>query len=188
MKPVCLVIGAGAGIGGHVSKRFALEGYHACLCRRTDTDGLDTIVKDIETAGGSATGFMLNAIEENSIEDLVTTIESDIGPIEVAVYNLGAQIGDRADELSLHQVETVPQEDQVRVVRHIARGRAQVQDRPRLRALIAPSVDMSHDIVAQLALVAIRGFQIEVRQAPAQLGQLRLRDRQAQLGLTLRER
>ena len=96
MKPVCLVIGAGAGIGGHVGKRFALEGYHACLCRRTDTDGLDTIVKDIETAGGSATGFMLNAIEENSIEDLVTNIESDIGPIEVAVYNLGAQIGDRA--------------------------------------------------------------------------------------------
>ena len=96
MKPVCLVIGAGAGIGGHVGKRFAREGYHACLCRRTDTDGLDTIVKDIETAGGSATGFMLNAIEENSIEDLVTTIESDIGPIEVAVYNLGAQIGDRA--------------------------------------------------------------------------------------------
>ena len=44
MKPVCLVIGAGAGIGGHVGKRFALEGYHACLCRRTDTDGLDTIV------------------------------------------------------------------------------------------------------------------------------------------------
>ena len=95
MKPVCLVIGAGAGIGGHVGKRFALEGYHACLCRRTDTDGLDTIVKDIETADGSATGFMLNAIEENSIEDLVTNIESNVGPIEVAVYNLGAQIGDR---------------------------------------------------------------------------------------------
>ena len=96
IKPVCLVIGAGAGIGGHVGKRFALEGYHACLCRRTDTVGLDTIVKDIKTAGGSATGFMLNAIEENSIEDLVTNMESNIGPIEVAVYNLGAQIGDRA--------------------------------------------------------------------------------------------
>ncbi|MCI0636056.1 MAG: short-chain dehydrogenase, partial [Actinobacteria bacterium] len=29
MKPVCLVIGAGAGVGGHVGKRFAREGYHA---------------------------------------------------------------------------------------------------------------------------------------------------------------
>ncbi len=36
-KPVCLVLGAGAGIGGHVAKRFAREGYHACLARRTST-------------------------------------------------------------------------------------------------------------------------------------------------------
>ena len=39
MKPVCLVIGAGAGIGGNVGKRFAMDGYHAVLCRRTDQDG-----------------------------------------------------------------------------------------------------------------------------------------------------
>ena len=40
MKPVCLVIGAGAGIGGSVARRFAAEGYHACLCRRSDEEGL----------------------------------------------------------------------------------------------------------------------------------------------------
>ncbi len=32
MKPVCLVVGAGAGIGGTVGKRFAGEGYHVVLC------------------------------------------------------------------------------------------------------------------------------------------------------------
>jgi len=96
MKSVCLVLGAGAGIGGHVGKRFAQEGYHACLCRRTDNEGLDRVVGDIQAEGGSASGFMLNAIQENSIEDLVENIESDIGPIDVAVFNLGAQIGDRA--------------------------------------------------------------------------------------------
>ncbi len=95
-KSVCLVIGAGAGIGGHVAKRFARAGYHACLCRRTDQAGLDKVVREIENEGGSASGFMLNAIEDNSIEELVATIEADIGVIEVAVYNLGAQIGDRA--------------------------------------------------------------------------------------------
>ena len=36
MKPVCLVLGAGAGIGGTVAKKFAIEGYHSCLCRRSD--------------------------------------------------------------------------------------------------------------------------------------------------------
>ena len=96
MKPVCLVIGAGAGIGGSVAKRFAIEGYHACLCRRSDQHGLDQMVAEIEQGGGSASGFLLNTVEENSIEKLVATIESNIGPIEVAVYNLGAQIGDRS--------------------------------------------------------------------------------------------
>jgi NAD(P)-dependent dehydrogenase (short-subunit alcohol dehydrogenase family) len=93
--PVCLILGAGAGIGGNVAKRFAREGYHACLARRTDKPGLDRLVAEIEAEGGSATGFMLNAVEEGSIEQLVEHIESNIGPIEVAVYNLGAQIGDR---------------------------------------------------------------------------------------------
>ena len=96
MKPVCLVIGAGAGIGGNVAKRFAREGYHAVLCRRTDEDGLNRLVESIESDGGSASGFLLNAVVANSIEDRVAAIEADIGPIEVAVYNLGAQVGDRA--------------------------------------------------------------------------------------------
>jgi len=96
MKPVCLVIGAGAGIGGNVGKRFAREGYHAVLCRRTDQEGLDTLVGAIESEGASASGFLLNAIEADSIEDRVAAVETEIGPIEVVVYNLGAQIGDRA--------------------------------------------------------------------------------------------
>jgi len=96
MKPVCLVIGAGAGIGGNVARRFAQEGYHACLCRRSDEEGLQAMVEAIENDGGSATGFLLNAIENNSIEERVAAIEADIGPIEVVLYNLGAQIGDRS--------------------------------------------------------------------------------------------
>jgi NAD(P)-dependent dehydrogenase (short-subunit alcohol dehydrogenase family) len=96
VKPVCLVIGAGAGIGGTVGRRFAREGYHACLCRRTDLDGLDRLVDAIQSEGGSASGFLLDAVEEGSIEARVAAVEAEIGPIEVAVYNLGAQIGDRA--------------------------------------------------------------------------------------------
>ncbi len=94
-KPVCLVIGAGSGIGGHVGKRFAEGGYHAVLCRRTDDEGLTRLVQDIENRGGTASGRILNAARENTIEDLVSEVEHDIGPIEVAVFNLGAQIGDR---------------------------------------------------------------------------------------------
>ena len=109
MEPVCLVIGAGAGIGGNVARRFAQEGYHACLCRRSDLDGLNRMVNAIKSDGGSATGFLLNAIEANSIEERIAAIEADIGPIEIVVYNLGAQIGDRAlNDTSLKALMTKP--------------------------------------------------------------------------------
>ena len=95
MKPVCLVIGAGAGIGGTVGKRFAKDGYHAVLCRRTGQEGLDQLVSEIEADGGAASGFLLNAVEPDSLEDRIAAVEKDIGPIGVVIYNLGAQIGDR---------------------------------------------------------------------------------------------
>lgn len=95
MKPVCLIMGAGAGIGGTTGKRFAAEGYHAVLCRRSDQAGLDSMVAEIESAGGTATGFIFNATEAGTIEDTIAEVEANIGPIEVVVFNLGAQIGNR---------------------------------------------------------------------------------------------
>ena len=98
MKPVCLVIGAGAGIGGNVAKKFATEGYHSVLCRRTDQEGLDRMVSEIESSGGSASGYLLNAVDENSIEERITEIEKNVGGIDTVIFNLGAQIGDRSLE------------------------------------------------------------------------------------------
>jgi NAD(P)-dependent dehydrogenase (short-subunit alcohol dehydrogenase family) len=106
MKPVCLIIGAGAGIGGHVGKRFAQAGYHIVLCRRTNADGLKQLVEEIESDGGSASGFLLNVVKADSLEERIASIEADIGPIEVAVFNLGAQIGDHSlEETTYKQFE-----------------------------------------------------------------------------------
>ena len=96
MKPVCLVIGAGAGIGGSVGKRFAVGGYHSVLCRRSDQAGLDAMVADIQADGGEASGLLLNATDTDAIENLIASTEKNTGPIDVVVFNLGAQIGNRA--------------------------------------------------------------------------------------------
>jgi NAD(P)-dependent dehydrogenase (short-subunit alcohol dehydrogenase family) len=53
------------------------------------------MIAKIECNGGSATGFLLNAVEPESIENLVAKVEADIGPIEIVVYNLGSQVGNR---------------------------------------------------------------------------------------------
>ena len=93
MQKVCLVIGAGAGIGGHVAMRFARAGYHSVLCRRTNKEGLDHLVNEIRSNGDMATGFIFNAIESNTIEDCIERVESEIGAIDTLVFNLGAQTG-----------------------------------------------------------------------------------------------
>ena len=41
------------------------------MCRRSDKDELETIDDEIETAGGSAEGRILNVVEPNAIEDFV---------------------------------------------------------------------------------------------------------------------
>ena len=97
-KPVCLILGAGAGIGGNVGKKFAKEGYHTVLVRRSDEEGLNKLVTDINDAGASAIGRLINAVEEDAIENLIADIENNEGPIEVVVFNLGAQFGDRTLE------------------------------------------------------------------------------------------
>lgn len=93
MKSVCLVLGAGAGIGGTVGRRFAQEGYHAVLARRANKEGITKLVSSIKDEGGDATGFIMNAVEDGSIEKLIEQTESEIGAIDVVIFNLGAQTG-----------------------------------------------------------------------------------------------
>lgn len=90
-KKVVLVIGAGDATGGAIAKRFAREGYVACVTRRS-ADKLQPLVDEIRAAGGEAHGFGSDARKEEEVAELVETIERDIGPIEAFVFNIGANV------------------------------------------------------------------------------------------------
>lgn len=90
-KPVALVIGAGDATGGAVARRFAREGYTACVTRR-DEAALQPLLDAIRAAGGTAHGFGSDARKEEDVAALVEQIERDIGPIEVMVFNIGANV------------------------------------------------------------------------------------------------
>jgi NAD(P)-dependent dehydrogenase (short-subunit alcohol dehydrogenase family) len=82
----CLVVGAGVATGGAVAKRFAQAGYVACMARRQG-DKLNALVEDIVAAGGKARAYSVDATIEQAMIDLVDQIETEVGPIAVAVYN-----------------------------------------------------------------------------------------------------
>lgn len=93
MKPkkVILVIGAGDATGGAIARRFAREGYIACVTRRT-AEKLEALVTQIRSEGGEAYAFGSDARKEEEMVALIEKIERDIGPIEVAVFNIGANV------------------------------------------------------------------------------------------------
>lgn len=90
-KKSILVIGAGDATGGAIARRFAREGYVACVTRRS-ADKLEPLVAQIKAEGGVAHGFGSDARKEEDMLALVEKIERDIAPIEVAVFNIGANV------------------------------------------------------------------------------------------------
>jgi len=90
-QKVVLVIGAGDATGGEIAKRFAREGYIACVTRR-QADKLQPLVEEIRAAGAQAHAFGSDARNEEDVASLVETIERDIGPIEAFVFNIGANV------------------------------------------------------------------------------------------------
>ena len=90
-KGVALVIGAGDATGSAIGARFAREGYVACLTRRS-ADKLEPAVERIRAAGGQAFGYSSDARKEEDVIALIDQIESERGPIEVMVFNIGANV------------------------------------------------------------------------------------------------
>ena len=90
-KKVTLVVGAGPGTGGAISERFARAGYVVVVTRRRG-DETASLVEKIEQAGGVAYGLGCDARNEHAVVELVEKIEKDIGPIQVAVHNVGPNI------------------------------------------------------------------------------------------------
>ena len=86
-----LVVGAGDATGGAIARRFAREGLVACVTRRS-ADKLAPLVAQIQADGGEAHGFASDARKELDVETLVAHIEREIAPIEVAVFNIGANV------------------------------------------------------------------------------------------------
>jgi len=88
---VALVMGAGDGLGGAIARRFARAGFCVCAVRR-NREKLDPLCREIEVAGGRVHAFGVDARKEDEVVALFDRIERDIGPILVAVHNIGANV------------------------------------------------------------------------------------------------
>lgn len=93
MKEAALIVGAGDATGGAIARAFAAEGYIACVNRRPrNADQLEGLAASIREAGHQARAFPADARDEAAMTALIETIEQEVGPLAVAVFNVGANV------------------------------------------------------------------------------------------------
>jgi hypothetical protein len=89
---VALLVGAGDAIGAAVARRFAEGGYKVCIARREAAKS-QALVDELNAAGCDVRAFSTDARDEKSVQKLFEQVEKDVGPIEVCLFNAGANVG-----------------------------------------------------------------------------------------------
>lgn len=102
-NPQCaLIIGAGEGTGEALARRCAAEGLIVCLMRRNQAR-LDDLVQSLSDSGVKAHGYCLDATDEDALVEAIEQIESDVGPLMLAVYNVSGFIKGQVVDLTARQ-------------------------------------------------------------------------------------
>lgn len=97
-----VIIGARDATGGAIARAFAAEGLTACVTRRPrSAEALERLAQSIRDDGGKARAFPADARDESAMETLFGTVEAEIGPVEVAVFNIGANVNFPVSETSV---------------------------------------------------------------------------------------
>ncbi len=92
-RGVCLVIGAGDGLGASIARAFAREGLRVCVTRRPrHIEAIDKLAEAIRAEGSEVHAFGLDARVEADVAALIERIEREIGAIEILVFNIGANV------------------------------------------------------------------------------------------------
>lgn len=90
-KGAVLLVGAGEGIGAAVARRFAEGGYQVCIVRR-DPGKSKALVDDLAAKGFHVRAFSADARKEDDVQKLFAEVESNVAPIELCLFNAGANV------------------------------------------------------------------------------------------------
>lgn len=93
MAGAAVIIGAGDATGGAIARAFAAGGLTACVNRRArNVEALEALAQSIRDDGHDARAFPGDARIEEEMIALFDTVEAEVGPVEVAVFNIGANV------------------------------------------------------------------------------------------------
>ncbi len=87
---VCVVTGAGSGIGEETAKQFALAGAKVAVLDR-DQASADRVAAEIEAEGGRALALAADVCDPDAITEAAAEVERKLGLCSILVNNAGVQ-------------------------------------------------------------------------------------------------
>jgi NAD(P)-dependent dehydrogenase (short-subunit alcohol dehydrogenase family) len=82
---ICLITGAGRGIGREVAVRLAGAGYQVALTARSE----DELAGTLALCGGSGVVVPADITAPGAVDSIFERVEAELGPVEVLVANAG---------------------------------------------------------------------------------------------------
>jgi dihydroanticapsin dehydrogenase len=96
---VCIVTGAGSGIGKAIAERLAEEGGRV-LCADVVEESAARTASEIEAFGGEAVGFAVDVAVSARVDDMVEAAVDRWGRVDVLVNNAGVNLPGRLHEVT----------------------------------------------------------------------------------------
>ena len=85
---VAVVTGAASGMGRATAHLFSDEGASVAVCDR-NSEGVSEVVNEITDAGGVASGYVIDLDDAAVIDDFISQVRDDLGPVDILVNNAG---------------------------------------------------------------------------------------------------
>ncbi len=98
-QEIALIVGSGPGLSASLARLFCNEGMQVALAAR-NTSKLDGLVKEI---GGHA--YQCDSIIPMDVESLFNSVNKDLGPPDIVVYNASRRVRGPITELDPEEVQ-----------------------------------------------------------------------------------